>query len=319
METVEKQTTNQIVTKAELRTGGAVAPIVPQDIEQAFRMATAITSADMAPKSFDRKAEKVLVAILHGMEVGMTPMAAVQSIAVINGNPSIWGDGALGLVLGSGLVEDIDEHMETTDDGAEIGALCIIKRKGRKTPIVGRFTWDDAERAKLTKKPGPWQDYPRRMIKMRARAFALRDGFADVLKGLKIGEEVRDTLEPDDTGTYTPRPQRSEYTPPRAEETIPETSEEDIEPEAVEAEIVEDAVEETDPAAAYRLAVHNKPNTKLSDWSRLRNEAVALVIELGPESIPHIEAANADLFQEMSDKGRQWFDAMWRDIGGLQQ
>src|SRR5262249_49394 len=34
--------------------------------------------------------------------------------------------------------------------------------------------------------------YPRRMLMMRARSWALRDGFADVLRGLSIREEVED-------------------------------------------------------------------------------------------------------------------------------
>src|SRR3546814_15538068 len=41
-------------------------------------------------------------------------------------------------------------------------------------------------------KQGPWSQYPQRMRQMRARAWAMRDGFADVLKGIGIAEEVRD-------------------------------------------------------------------------------------------------------------------------------
>ena len=40
---------------------------------------------------------------------GFTPMAALQSIAVVNGMPTIYGDGMLALVRASGLLEDIIE------------------------------------------------------------------------------------------------------------------------------------------------------------------------------------------------------------------
>jgi hypothetical protein len=50
----------------------------------------------------------------------------------------------------------------------------------------------DAKAAKLWGKSGPWTDYPRRMLKFRARGFVLRDVFGDVLKGLRTAEEVRD-------------------------------------------------------------------------------------------------------------------------------
>src|ERR1700675_1915912 len=52
-----------------------------------------------------------------------------------------------------------------------------------------------AEQARLTQKEGPWQSYPRRMLKMRARSWTIRDGFADVLRGLHIREEVDDFIE----------------------------------------------------------------------------------------------------------------------------
>ncbi|MGH6729111.1 MAG: hypothetical protein ACREBK_03065, partial [Sphingomicrobium sp.] len=65
-------------------------------------------------------------------------------------------------------------------------------------PYIGRFTVRDAERAGLwmNAKRKPWVHYPKRMLFNRARAFALRDGFADALAGLSITEEVLDTLPP---------------------------------------------------------------------------------------------------------------------------
>jgi hypothetical protein len=51
---------------------------------------------------------------------------------------------------------------------------------------------DDAKAAGLQGKQGPWTQYPKRMRQMRARAFALRDVFPDVLRGLPVAEEVMD-------------------------------------------------------------------------------------------------------------------------------
>src|SRR3546814_15720497 len=51
---------------------------------------------------------------------------------------------------------------------------------------------DDAKKAGRAGKQGPWSQYPQRMRQMRARAWAMRDGFAEVLKGIGIAEEVRD-------------------------------------------------------------------------------------------------------------------------------
>jgi hypothetical protein len=172
--------------KPALTTGNAVAAMVPNSVESAWRLSEVIARSGMAPKTYGTDPNKIMVGMLAGMEIGLTPFAALQSIAVINGNPSLWGDGALALVLASNLVEDMTEE----DDGET--ATCTIKRVGRASPIVRQFSNDDAKRAGLLGKAGPWQQYPARMRQMRARAFALRDGFTDVLKGLRVAEEVRD-------------------------------------------------------------------------------------------------------------------------------
>src|SRR5690606_39168844 len=57
---------------------------------------------------------------------------------------------------------------------------------------------------------GPWTQYPKRMRQMRARAFALRDVFPDVLRGMPIAEAVMDT--PAERG-ITPRPQPAQKAP----------------------------------------------------------------------------------------------------------
>lgn len=192
-------TTKQTETKPSLVGGGGINAIVPQSIEEIWRLSQIVVASGMAPKSVDT-VEKAAVAIMHGMEVGFTPLAALQSIAPINGYPTIWGDGALALVQASGLLE---WHEETDEgEGDNLTAVCIVKRRGDPKLKRGEFSVADAKKAGLWTKKGPWENYPDRMRQMRARAYALRDGFADVLRGLKIREEVSDYQEMRDV---TPR------------------------------------------------------------------------------------------------------------------
>ncbi|HVY51879.1 MAG TPA: hypothetical protein VHA07_10015 [Devosia sp.] len=196
--------------------GNKIAPIVPDSFEGAYRLANVIAASGMAPKAFvDRngnaKTEMICVAMMHGMEVGMTPMAALQSIAVINGMPTIWGDGMLGLVQASGLLEEIDEYVETDKDGIPIIATCKVKRLGRKQWTIQAFTKAEAQRAGLWGKTGPWTQYPRRMMQMRARSWALRDAFADVLRGLQCAEEIRDMVHIGSGSTIPPEPTRAQF------------------------------------------------------------------------------------------------------------
>lgn len=202
-----------------LNSGGAVRAIVPQDFESAWRIASAVCKAGMAPRGLDTP-EKAMVAILHGLEVGLTPMNALQSIAVINSRATIWGDGALGLVQASGKMSSHKEWYEGTGDTRK--AFCVVVRRGDPEPKQGEFSVADAKKAALWGKAGPWQQYSDRMLKMRARAFALRDGFSDVLRGLGIAEEVQDISPKEIERDEPPAPPAVQVTHQQSPATAPE-------------------------------------------------------------------------------------------------
>lgn len=154
------------------------------------QFAQTIHESKLAPKALSTPAA-IMVAMQHGMELGLSPMQAVQSIAVINGRPVVWGDAALALVKAHPECEDIIETFEdgTTEETKQ--ARCVVKRKG-KAEVSRTFSVKDAIRAELWQKTGPWTQYPRRMLQMRARAFAIRDAFPDALKGVGVAEESSD-------------------------------------------------------------------------------------------------------------------------------
>jgi len=163
--------------------------------DDAFRFATMVAKSDFAPKDFKGKPESCLLAIQHGSEVGLSPMQSLQSIACINGRPSVWGDAALALVMGSPVCEYVRERVE--GDGDAMVAICEAKRRNYPEPTVVRFTVADAKEASLWGKAGPWTQYSKRMLQLRARGFALRDAFPDVLKGLITAEEAQDYPKPE--------------------------------------------------------------------------------------------------------------------------
>jgi len=161
----------------------------PQNFEQAWRMAGLLAASDLVPKDYKGKPENCLVAMQMGRELGIAMMQAIQNIAVINGRPSIWGDLGLALIQGHPEFQDIEESFE--GEGDNLTAVCTIKRRGR-SPVTRQFSVEDAKAAQLWGKAGPWQQYKRRMLQMRARWWASRDSFADALKGISAAEEVID-------------------------------------------------------------------------------------------------------------------------------
>lgn len=192
--------------KPQLTAGHRPTAIVPTTMDEAYRLANAVVVSGLAPKGLETP-EKAMVAILAGLEVGLTPMAALQRIAVVNGRTTIWGDGAIGLVRASGLLLHMDEHIE--GEGDKRVAWCEVHRKGEKHAVTRTFSVQQAKQAGLWNKSGPWQQFPERMLQMRARAFALRDVFADVLGGLYVREEIEDEA-------HTAAPRREPPPPPPA-------------------------------------------------------------------------------------------------------
>jgi hypothetical protein len=188
-----------------------------QSFDDAFRFAKMVSQSDFAPKDFKGKAESCLLAIQHGSEVGLSPMQSLQSIAVINGRPTIWGDAALALVQSSPQCLYVREYTE--GEGDSLTAVCEVQRRGYPQPTVARFSVADAKKASLWGKSGPWTQYPARMLALRARGFALRNAFADALRGLVTAEEAQDYQTP---AVSEPTPSVVKVTAAAAAPVVPE-------------------------------------------------------------------------------------------------
>jgi hypothetical protein len=177
--------------------------VAPTNIDEAWRLAQFIATSELVPKGYRGRPADVLVAIQYGMEVGLPPMAALHSIYVTNGRPNLWGDGFLAVIMASPVYKDHHEYYLV--DGAEkeflvdadlkkddTTAVCTFWRTDSARPRTATFSIAKAKKAGLWTKQGPWQEYPDRQLKMRARGFAGHDCFPDVLRGIRPAEEVID-------------------------------------------------------------------------------------------------------------------------------
>lgn len=182
----------------------------------------------------NKTAARCLIAGQFGASLGLDLFASIQNVSVVNGQPSLWGDSMPGLCRTTGELEQFIELETGTIKGRDFTAICIVKRRGRgeafdpeakwakdcgeeyyklanacraRGLVANTFGWEEAEAAGYTQKTGSWQTNPKRMIRYRARSFALRDAFPDTLKGMRTVEEMRDVdmdLEPDESGTWGP-------------------------------------------------------------------------------------------------------------------
>lgn len=147
----------------------AFAGLMPTSIGEAFTLATYLAKSNVIPKSLRGKAESVLAVVMAGMELGLTPMRALQSITIISGNMAMKTDLQLALVRRSGFLAYHDEGFELagdTDgtlaarakDGAKMLQLvahvpkgkpygwCTVQRTGEDQLRTYVFSWLDAER-----------------------------------------------------------------------------------------------------------------------------------------------------------------------------
>lgn len=283
--------------------------LVPTTLSEAMQFSEVLSQSAMVPREYQGKPANVLVAVQWGMELGLAPMQALQNIAVINGKPSIYGDALLAMVRADHRCLGVKEYL----DGET--AVCLITRShnnGDFEEIERKFSVDDAKRAGLWGKQGPWKQYPQRMLQMRARSLAIRDGFPDVIKGLISVEEAQDMPAP----MKPVQPQPAPSGP-----TIAERAMAAIEPPK---EAVEAPQAPPEPVEGFALRVPGKrpqPFSVQMDFADAYNDLLLKVRRA--RSLPEaerrtkmkaLEEANADTFamldedlaKELHDKRLQY-------------
>jgi hypothetical protein len=279
----------------------------PQTMTEAIDFSNMLSKSTMVPKAYQNKPEDVLVAVQWGYELGLAPLQALQNIATINGKPSVYGDAAMALVQNSPVCEDVKEYFEGEGTSNPI-AVCVAKRKNR-TEVISKYSVEDAKRAGLWNKQGPWTQYPKRMLQMRARGFALRDAFPDVLKGLITVEEAQDY--PDDTAA----PQAPQIKHANPLDAIPSVSVSEVvsldipAAECVENTTVEIVSDQIQPPGTFKLNIPGKPSELhdgMTAWMDRYNEMAdkvarsRLAKELKIQKIGEFNTLNADVLKMLT-------------------
>jgi hypothetical protein len=165
--------------------------LVPTSMDQLIMLAERVSKSTMIPRDYQGKPADCLVAMSLGLEVGLKPMQALQSICVINNRPGLWGTAARALVMATGQLQSLFET-EPAEVDKTGKARCEIVRKGYAEVFVGEFSLENARKAGLTGKDN-YQKYPGPMLTWRAFHGAARKAFPDVYKGLAAAEEMQDT------------------------------------------------------------------------------------------------------------------------------
>lgn len=226
--------------------------LAPQNMTEAMEFSKMIASSGLVPQQYKNKPQDVLVAVQWGYELGLQPLQALQNIAVINGKPSVYGDAALALVKNDSRCAGVSETIK--GEGDQRVAHCLVKRRYSEDieETERTFSVDDAKRAGLWGRKGPWTQYADRMLMMRARGFALRDAFPDALKGVITAEEAQDYPSDNKTAQKPPKVVNplDNVAPP-----APALESKEVTDDYGDAVVVEDKAEPQDEAKPDHLAM----------------------------------------------------------------
>lgn len=170
----------------------------PQTSSEQWRVAEMALKSEALPKIF-KNVPQVVMAFQFLRGHGFDPIVGIRQCAIINGSLSLWGELPKALVDRSGLMSEFHEFhfdkeykvisFENKNLATEAwGSLTSVRRGNAAQMVVRQFTIDDAKKAGLWGKSGPWTQYPKRMLQMKARSWALKDAFPDVLAGVAITE-----------------------------------------------------------------------------------------------------------------------------------
>ena len=152
------------------------------------RYANELANANLLPGQYRRQPANVLYAMEYGRTLGITPLAAITGIHVIEGKPSA------SAALISGLVRQAGHKLRVRVENGQGGPHAIATIHRADDPeFEFRAEWDmqRARDAGLANKD-VWRKYPQAMLKARAITEVARDACEEVLFGLHYTPEELD-------------------------------------------------------------------------------------------------------------------------------
>lgn len=164
-------------------------PTTPTALDERVKFAQLLARASLLPTAYRDKPANVLLAMEYADALGLSPIAAIQGIHVVDGKPT-----ASAQLIGA-LIRRAGHRMRVTvaPDGQSARAE-IVRSDDPDFVFVSEWTMARAEAAGLTGK-GTWKQYAANMLKARAITEVGRDACPEVLAGVpytpeELGDDV---------------------------------------------------------------------------------------------------------------------------------
>lgn len=219
-------------TTTELAPRRSSLPLVPTNMDEAWRFSEALSKSNLLPDHYQGKPANILAAFFMAADLGISAMQAMREIYVVKGKP------VASSALKTALVRQSSQCMswEYVEQMSHKGQSATFRtqRRGDAKPTTFTFTLEEAKRAGLYpgKDDSAWSKWTDNMLRARAASFLADLVYPDVVKGLRTGEEMDEVVEQEVKGE---RVFESTFAPPAPSKPVQEVTPEPDEPPKAQA------------------------------------------------------------------------------------
>lgn len=153
-----------------------------------------LAPSTILPTAYRGNAANAFVAAETGAALGLEPLQALASIAVINGRATLSSD------LMAAVIRRAGHTLRIVENSPESVTATLIRADDKTFKF--EVTWDKgkATKAGLWGQRGPWSQYPTQMLRARAITEVARQGASEALMGMiyspeDFGATITDTGE----------------------------------------------------------------------------------------------------------------------------
>lgn len=153
-----------------------------------------LAPSTILPTAYRGNAANAFVAAETGAALGLEPLQALASIAVINGRATLSSD------LMAAVIRRAGHTLRIVENSPESVTATLIRADDKTFEFT--VTWDKekAVKAGLWGQRGPWSQYPTQMLRARAITEVARQGASEALMGMiyspeDFGATITDTGE----------------------------------------------------------------------------------------------------------------------------
>lgn len=202
-----------MTTSIQTTQQSSLTPFEPANMEQALTLASTLAKSGLIPEALRNKPADVLVVLLTGRELSLSPMQALRGIAVINGKPVLGADLMVAQCLRH---RDVCLYFRLAES-SDTGATYQTQRAGSE-PVSLTWTMAQAVAAGLAGK-NTWKFHPAAMLRARCASALARAVYPDLVGGMYDVDESEE-MKPRAPAEVQVQQPRTESAPRKLSEVI---------------------------------------------------------------------------------------------------